>query len=412
MPCRIEPDAHVIRTVTEASGLAHPDKQAAVWVAKRHRVQGWLRRHRGQLYGALSLWTALVFGTAATLVAMAGVTGPYLALGFAAAYVTGCILIALVFGVLALVMTRELPQAWARLRRCDGKLTQYVVTDDGAPEAHVIPELKKELRLPAPEAPGTSMAMSPEGSIIATIIRYELRIWTVDPTDGAVKAWTNPIPIDAAKHKNPRVVAVARCGELYVWCAYHFETPKGVPEVSWARLAAVGAIDKFMTVGREHEVGKGAYAAFVGDRLRYINTDEDALHEILCGRAYSEGQDPDGRLVRQNLINTSVKSIDAAVVGGRTYVALLIDVADGHGETITKLLVEPEGLAPAACTVERGSSHISLLRAPCGDAARATVFLVVGRSAIAYDCECEGATARVSKRRKGQRNAAMAGAQR
>ena len=384
------------------------------WAAKSHRMLRWLRRHWGRIAIAYSAWFGLVFSLAATLVSLWGVPpGPALALGFAEALAAGWVLITLVVGVLALILTRELPQAWARLELCDGQHTEYVVTDDGAPEAHKMSSQKDERRLPAPESRDTSLAMSPDGSIIATLTRHELRIWTVDLADGAVFAWSDAIRIDPAK-SNPRVVAVARCGELQVWCAYAFEVNKELSNVLWARLGKNGVVGEFSEVG-DPTRHKEAYAVFLGDRLQYIDRQDNRIHEILCGREYAGQRPVTTDFEYEGLTNASVKSIDAAVVGGRTYVALLIETPGprGDGETQTKLRVVPDGLKYTQLDVEQGSSHISLMHAPCADDnKRATVFIAVGPSAVAYDYECKDGTAKLSRRRKGQKDPALTGAPR
>jgi len=229
-----------------------------------------------------------------------------------------------------------------------GKVSQIVI-EDGEPASVTDDE-------------GASLAMSPDGSLLAIMIGRTLRISTVGHS-GTVRPWEDFDFDPDEEMPEVRVRAVARKGDLEVWCA-----------VAYGDRTRFASLSRSMRpVWHEAKNPKAAqYAAFYGSRLVLVTVDRSDSGHARCkcwqvplrpGADAAEWA-PIGRDPR------TVTAIDAARVGRRTYLCLLAGVADGReGETTgTDLLVLSAGSTDLL--VERLDSvyeHVSVVRHPEGD---------------------------------------------
>lgn len=297
-------------------------------------------------------------------------------------------LIALVVGVAAMSpfaifarrQGRLAPRAWARLEVKDEKgktrLLQYEMGTNGRPERMSIDDTRGSKRLPAREPEGISMAMSPDGSLLASVVGQTLQIWNVRPSKDAVDPWSDhPIEIDQT-HENPRILAIARSGDLAVWCVYAFK-PKGWPQqVRWARVEKSSADFVPIPVGNNgHQPSDEAtYAAVLDVCLYYLEATDGALREVFRDH---EGEPHDPFFGR---IEGKVLAIDAATLGSRSLVSLL--VRDEGTRTTRLIVMSPErygNTRRAELTVKGDPKHVSLLRAPQGEVTVAFVVAAGGK---------------------------------
>lgn len=229
-----------------------------------------------------------------------------------------------------------------------GKVSQVVLAD-GEPAR-------------VPDDEGTSLAMSPDGSLLATMVGRTLRISTVGRS-GTVHRWKD-FDFDPDEEKpDVQVRAVARKGDSEVWCAVAYGD----------RTRFAGLSRSTQPVWQEAKKPKAAqYAAFHGSRLILVTIDRSGSAEPQ-GKCWHVPLRPEADAAEWAPIwrdPRTVTAIDAAKVGGRTYLCLLAGVADESEGKITDTDLIVWSADSADLLVERLASvyeHVSVVRHPEGD---------------------------------------------
>lgn len=289
----------------------------------------------------------------------------------------------LLFIVLAGRQGRQAPRAWARLgvRDEEGRtrLLQYEVGENTEPRSEEIADKRNAKRVPTRESKNLSVAMSADGSRLASLREQTLRIWTIG-LDGATNSRTAPIQIPQT-HNDPRVLAVATNGPLADWCVYAFEPAEGPRQVQWVRIdhRAGGTTSTLVgLVGDEAQqrADKGDYSAILGTTLYHLRAADGAISEVHAGCEADPEPPHFGR------IEGRVVAIDAAICANRGLVSLLTrDEASNKTKLIVVTPITGRENPPRAELIVKGDpKHVSLLRTFDGEVTMAFVVAAGGKA--------------------------------
>ncbi len=171
------------------------------------------------------------------------------------------------------------------------------------------------------EEGGPSLALSPDGTVAATLRDSTLRVSLVDPVVGEATSWG---PSMRVKVGASSVAAVARKGDDGLWCAisgqrsYLAAVAPGT-DPDWTELQVDG-----------QPLGESRAAAFVGHQLLVLGVNDGNLRQVDAdGAARWSELNADGGWV----------AMDTAVVDGTLYLALVRN-RPGSGEEGELLVYE------------------------------------------------------------------------
>lgn len=207
----------------------------------------------------------------------------------------------------------------------------------------------------APETP--SFALSPDGTVAATLEGSSLRISAIDPATGHVNRWGPTVDgVQAA-----RVLAVARKGDAAVWCAVTGDVSKRA-EIGWSSAQQLDWTPITLPNG---QIGAAQDAVFVGHTLILLREQNNTI--------YSAG--PDGHASELTALTPSgctPVALDAAVVGGTTFLGLALLVNAAAEEPIAEFRVFQVDAGGGTDLVanERGDGaleQLHLVRSPFGE---------------------------------------------
>ncbi len=259
------------------------------------------------------------------------------------------------------------------------------------------------------DSAGSSFAMSPDGSLLATVVRGAVSISIVTPS-GAVCHWGD----FAIARPAVQVRAVARKGDLEVWCAVVDEDRTQVARLH--RPTNSLGQPAWLEVG---DLKAAEYAAFWGSTLLLVagGSGNNAHEHSRCWQVSLTAEafrvqrprgDSDSRIIHatdqapRGLESQWITALDSANVGGRNYLALLARVEDEASKTDLVVLRANS----TECRVERVDSayeHVSVLRDPTGDPESVRVFAAKrgDKSAASYQLflRPEAGTEKVANKR-------------
>lgn len=232
-------------------------------------------------------------------------------------------------------------RAWARLDTPTGSGWVFQVNAKG--EVIASEDLDSP---PVSDRKGTSLAISPDGSIVGALKDQTLRIFEFDRRHGRLDVWRSPITIG---HKNAKLLAIAPKGAREVWSAFSsretvrltFVSKSAGPTADWRRVA-------------DDDIGD--YAAFLGARLLVLQ-DQTVLE------VRASGTQPWAPTVDLALPSRTISALDVAEVGGERYVALLEQFGT-NDEPSSRLLVVPTSDPHEYKATELGSvfDHVGIVR--------------------------------------------------
>lgn len=207
-------------------------------------------------------------------------------------------------------------RAWVALESSSGGRVCLRTTETGGVESVPISEgqgCKPNLPKSTPKA---SIAIAPDGSVIATVVGRELRFTEVDTESGAAYFWRGPIQIPGS-NEAPRVLAIAPRGEDDARLAW-------ATERSLVLLSAISELSGLDTLRELQVEPPVSHAAFVGSLLLFVK--DGRVWEWTSDANSSREWGPSSGLVSQE---DKVLAVDASVASGVPVAALLVKRGDG-----------------------------------------------------------------------------------
>lgn len=305
---------------------------------------------------------------------------------------------------LELHQRRGASRGWARCVSRDNVLWQYTPERDGSVEStdvlaerttlisRLLARCSRNIEdswIQARDADGSSIAISPDGSGLATLVGRSLQIWSMSPDGGDCTRSAGPIKL-AEDLQVQRVLAVARSARDW-WCVLAFsgtEDRDGV-QLRWAKIregeksatwSGLRVLD-----AEPDDLGKNPYAAVIESGLVYVDArrKRKRLHMVpLSGGETYPGPDIGAQY--------EPVAVDTAHVAGFWYIAALFrrsSDADVDREPKAQIVLwrGRESNAPIAeCKVDPDSTHVSILRER-GGSDQLRVFAAAGRKVWAHE---------------------------
>jgi hypothetical protein len=260
--------------------------------------------------------------------------------------------------VAPLVPAQNTSRAWAHLDARAGCRYRFLVTKAGSVTGKV--DVAPTGQFVSLQQDGASLAMAPDGSLLAILARRLLRISVATPSNGTLHEWAEPIRLP---YENVRVLAIARKGDREVWCAIAAGATTRVTS-----LAKSGEQNPWREVG---DATERSYAAFVGTRLLFIEGGQ--IWQVFL---------PDGEKQLWTPPNwdqsgRTVIALDSAEIGGQPVKAVLTETKrrrqDEHDENIQLTMVPTTGETNER-ELEPLANHVSVVRAPTGTREEMCVF--------------------------------------
>ena len=164
-----------------------------------------------------------------------------------------------------------------------------------------------------------SLAMSADGRVLATLTGQHLIIWTVKPRTGRFHRWKEAKVSDCYK---PRVVAIAGKGQSDAWIAFTVNEDQADQPALLRQGTFTDLKLHLEPIDEIPDSRRATHAVFFQGSLIY---DASTIRKISSGGAWVG-----------SLENKRVIALDAARVGGSTYLAVLTrSEVDGAKGTVT-----------------------------------------------------------------------------
>lgn len=225
-------------------------------------------------------------------------------------------------------------QTWLQTPGKAPNLLRFYVGDDGElKKAPPREESNCDSFLPETDGSRGSLALSPNGSVIALLIQSRLQLHVVDTKEGIT--YKLPYPSDLIDvSRNARLLAVTRGGNREVSIA--------VQDEDGAKLLRISVKETKILQDRKTPEYKIATAAFLGQDLLYVQSSETGEGQTtVCGRLRQWGRARGDATELDCPVflplpgfgdwgSLPVIAVDVAVMGGQTFVALLV-AALSHG---------------------------------------------------------------------------------
>jgi hypothetical protein len=275
------------------------------------------------------------------------------------------------------------PRAWVVLESPSSGRLCLRVTETGGVEAAPISEGQAKFPRSSPEA---SLAIAPDGSVIATVVGQELRFHEVDTKSGSVYFWRGPIQIPKSV-KAPRVLAIAPRGEDDVRLAL-------ATDKSLIFLSTIGELSEADSLRQLQVEPPVTHAAFLGTLLLFIKN----------GRVWEWTSDTHGSREwgsSSGFVSQEAKiiAVDTSLASGVPVVALLMKRSDG---ATYLLMMTADGDEIRRLELEEAANDLVLVRdrqgepgTPCALAGTATKMKV----SCFRESEATGAVTRQNVRR-------------
>lgn len=208
-----------------------------------------------------------------------------------------------------------------------------------------------------PISSNKSVAISPDGRLLATLMGENLQFYSVDTKSGKLFPYRSQ---ETLPDQNARLLAVAPRGDCNIWWAYCYETSgathlrRGTFEGSKLQMGKPWKLEDVKNQGM-------AYAAFLGSDLVYCHS-ESKLRCVSFEKPKPQQRDE----------NATVFALDAVSVGSGTYLVLLLGKRENGSsrEQLTKELeVREDWNSPAISSTRldcQYSTHLTLTRVPEG----------------------------------------------
>ncbi len=265
---------------------------------------------------------------------------------------------------------RPTSHAWACVDVRSGDRHRFEVTAAGAVVAQpceIGSIAKFEMRDPL----SASLAMAPDGSLIATVAGQMLRISAVNPINGLFREWAGPVRVP---FENAQILAVARKGDTEAWCA--------IADGDRIRMTSVAFS------GDDNgwrEVANGAteatYATFVGSRLLYTNRGQ--ISELLVSGGVARQWTPSS----WDQHGRTVIALDSVTIGGQPVIAIVAGNGSGSqatGEGGARLITLAATGEADEHELEAHATHVSIVRAPTAEREAVCLLVGVGTETNAY----------------------------
>ncbi len=206
-----------------------------------------------------------------------------------------------------------------------------------------------------------SVAISPDGRLLATLIGENLQFYSVDTKSGELFPYRSQNRLD---HQNARLLAIAPRGDCNVWWAYCYEN-RGSTYLCRGTFEGSQLMEKSWRLGEVKDQVM-VYAAFLGSDLVYCHS------ETKLGCVSIEGSNS-----KQRDQQATVFALDAVSVGSGTYLVLLLGER-GNGSPRERLIKRLEvrkardlqsrdlQLITSLSLDRSRSTHLTLARVPEG----------------------------------------------
>jgi hypothetical protein len=267
---------------------------------------------------------------------------------------------------------RPTSRAWACVDVGIGGLHRFEVTAAGSVAAQRI-LIGESRRFDAVNESTGSLAMSPDGSLIATVAGQVLRISAVNPINGLFREWTGPVRVP---FENAQILAVARKGDTEVWCAIADKD-----RIKMTSIAFSGAHNGWREVEAGDDVTEAPYATFVGSRLLYTNRGQ--ISELLVSGGDARPWTPSN----WDQHGQNVIALDSAKIGGQPVIAIVTgngSRSQAAGEGGARLITLPSTGEADEHDLEAHATHVSIVRAPTAGREGICLLTGVGTEMNAY----------------------------
>lgn len=267
-------------------------------------------------------------------------------------------------------------RTWVRLQTQFGDIWQCFIGGNGDPETRRVSQERRKDAAPDTTRHSGSLAMSPDGDVVAVVRNSSMSIWTIGPWGGGVylHSWLGNVDIPG---EEVAVLAVVPEGDDQVLCLFN----STLDMTLWRLKKPTGLMGRGKEIS--HYDRRDKCAAFCGPLLLYVGQRGRVKMMLPHEEVPQPGDERDWAPAnwRQPADDThQVIAVDAAVVGGRTVVALLVERQGGAEKPQLVVVPDDQEDRPAAVRDVPGDTvDVSIVRAPGDDYSDACVLFVAGR---------------------------------